>query len=269
MTVFLQHFTFEFKTGLRNSTLLFMNYLFPLGVYAIMGLVMTQVNPFFTDTLLPAMIIFVILGSTILGLPSPLIEAREAGIYRSFKINGVPAASIVAIPVLTTTFHALIAAAIVAITAVPLFDGIAPTYWLPIAGIAALLAFTCSAIGALIGVVSANNRVTTLLSQLIFLPSMLIGGLMMPLSILPASIQRFAALLPTAHAMQALEGLAYGKFNTVFDPTVSVLILLASGLLAFGLAIYLFNWDSRNQTRHGHPLMALVALVPYLVGMVL
>jgi ABC-2 type transport system permease protein len=269
MTAFVQHFTFEFKTGLRNTTLLFMNYLFPLGVYAIMGLVMTQVNPIFTDTLLPAMIIFVILGSTILGLPSPLVEAREAGIYRSFKINGVPAISIIAIPVLTTAFHALIAAVIVALTAVPLFGGVAPTHWLPVVGIAVLMAFTCSAIGALIGVVSANNRVTTLLSQLIFLPSMLIGGMMMPLSILPKSVRLFAGLLPTAHAMQALEGLAYGKFNTAFDPTVSVLILLTSGLLAFGLAIYLFNWDSRNQTRRGHPLMALAVLVPYLVGMLL
>ncbi|HQE93183.1 MAG TPA: ABC transporter permease [Anaerolineae bacterium] len=269
MTAFLQHFTFEFKTGLRNTTLLFMNYLFPLGFYVIMGLVMTQVNPIFTDTLLPAMVIFVILSSTILGLPSPLVEAREAGIYRSFKINGVPAISIIAIPVLTTAFHALIAATIVALTAVPLFGGVAPVRWLPVAGIAVLAALTCSATGALIGVVSANNRVTTLLAQLIFLPSMLIGGIMMPLSILPKSVRTFAGLLPTAHAMQALEGLAYGKFNTVFDPTLSALILLTSGLLAFGMAIYLFNWDSRNQTRRGHPLMALVVLIPYLVGMLL
>ncbi|HOT93514.1 MAG TPA: ABC transporter permease [Anaerolineae bacterium] len=268
MTAFVQHFTFEFKTGLRNSTLLFMNYLFPLGVYAVMGLVMTQVNPFFSDSLLPAMIIFVILGSTILGLPSPLVEAREAGVYRNFKINGVPAASIVAIPVLTTTFHALIAAGIVALTAVPVFDGVAPNRWWPVAGIAVLTAFTCSALGALIGVVAANNRATTLLSQLIFLPSMLIGGLMVPLNMLPEAVQRFAGLLPTAHAMQAFEGLAYGRATT-FAPTVSLLILLTSSLLAFGMAIYLFNWDSRNQTRRGHPLMALVVLVPYLVGMVL
>ncbi|HDQ71899.1 MAG TPA: ABC transporter permease [Chloroflexi bacterium] len=268
MTAFVQHFTFEFKTGLRNSTLLFMNYLFPLGVYAIMGLIMTQVNPFFVDSLLPAMIIFVILGSTILGLPSPLVEAREAGVYRSFKINGVPAASIVAIPVLTTTFHALIAAGIVALTAVPVFGGVAPDRWWPIAGIAILTAFTCSATGALIGVVSANSRATTLLSQLIFLPSMLIGGMMVPLNMLPESVQRIAGLLPAAHAMQAFEGLAYGR-ATIFTPTASILILLTGGLLAFGLAIYLFNWDSRNQTRRGHPLLALLALAPYLVSMML
>ena len=268
MTAFLNHFAFEFKTGIRNTTLLFMNYLFPLGVYAILGLVMTQVNPIFTDTLLPAMVIFVIMGGTILGLPNPLVEAREAGIYRSYKINGVPAASVVIIPVLTTAFHALIVATIVALTAKPLFAGATPVHWFPMAWITVLVTFTCSAIGALIGVAAADNRAITLLSQIIFLPSMLIGGLMMPLSILPESVQRFAGLLPTAHAMQALEGLAYGR-TTTFAPTTSILVLLTSGLLAFGLAIYLFNWDSRNQTRRGHPLMALIALLPYLVALVL
>ncbi len=268
MTAFANHFSFEFKTGLRNSTLLFMNYLFPLGFYAMMGLVMTQVNPFFTESMLPAMMIFVILAGTILGLPSPLVEAREAGIYRSFKINGVPAISILAIPVLTTTFHALIVASVVSLTAAPFFKGVPPSNWANLAWLAVLFAFTCSAIGALIGVVSANNRVTVFWSQLIFLPSMLIGGLMMPLTILPESVQPFAALLPTAHAMQAFQGLAYGQ-ATVFNPLASVVILLSSGLLAFGLAIYLFNWDSVNRTRRGHPLMALLALAPYLVGLLL
>lgn len=268
MTAFLHHFAFEFKTGLRNSSMLFMNYLFPLGVYAILGLVMTQVNPTFVETMLPAMLLFVIMGGTILGLPSPLVETRNAGIYRSYKINGVPAASIITIPVLTTAFHALIVATLVTLTAGPFFDGVPPAHWLPFIGIAVLIAFTFSATGALIGVVSADSRVTTLLSQLIFLPSMLIGGMMMPLSILPESVQQFAGLLPSAHAMQALEGLAYGR-ETAFNPTTSLLILASSGLLAFGLAIYLFNWDSRNQTRRGHPLMALLALVPYVIGLML
>jgi ABC-2 type transport system permease protein len=45
MTAFTSHFAFEFKTGLRNPTAMLMNYLFPLGFYAMMGLVMTQINP--------------------------------------------------------------------------------------------------------------------------------------------------------------------------------------------------------------------------------
>jgi ABC-2 type transport system permease protein len=268
MTAFIQHFAFEFKTGLRNSTSMLMNYLFPLGFYAMMGAVMTQINPLFGDTMIPAMALVAFMAATLLGLPGPLVESREAGIFRSFKINGVPALSILTIPALTTIFHALIVSAIIALTARPLFGGTNPQNWLAFALLSLLAAFTFGALGALIGVVSNGTRSTVLWSQIIFLPSMLIGGLMMPLSILPESFRPLAGLLPTSYAMQAYLGLAFGQ-ETILDPWVSALVLLAGGLLAFGLAIYLFNWDSRNSARRGHPLLALLAIVPYLAGILM
>lgn len=265
MTAFSNHFAFEFKTGLRNSTLLLMNYLFPLAFYAMMGLVMTQINPLFKDTMIPALVLFAAMASLMLGLPGPLVESREAGIYRSFKINGVSAFAILAIPALTTIFHALIVAGIISLTAAPLFDAVAPTNWVNFTLVTLVAVFTLGAMGALIGVVSNSSRSVVLLSQLIFLPSMLIGGLMMPLDVLPESVRTFSALLPTTHAMQAYLGYAF-DMPTVFNPQISLILLAASGLISLLLAVYLFNWDSQNKTHRGHPALALLALVPFLVG---
>lgn len=267
MTALVNHFAFEFRTGLRNATLLMMNYLFPLGFYAMMGLVMTQINPMFTETMIPAMVIFSALASTLLGMPSPLVESREAGIYRSYRINGVPAANILLMPVLTTVFHVLIVAVIIALTGHPLFDGLVPENWLAFAGVTVVAVLSCAGLGSLIGVVAKDSRSVVLFSQLIFLPSMLIGGVMMPLDILPESVRPFSLLLPTSHAMQAYLGYAYGQ-ETLLSPLGSVLVLAASGVLAFCLAIYLFNWDSKNDAQRGHPLMALLALVPYVVAVI-
>ncbi len=264
MSAYLNHFAFEFKTGLRNPSQSFLNYLFPLAFYAMMGLVMTQINPGFKAVLIPAMIVFAAMCGTILGLPSPLVEAREAGIFRSFKINGVPAASILVIPMQSAMIHGLLVCAVIAVTGGPLFGGTEPQNWLYLALLTLATTFTFGAIGTLIGVVSANARATIFYSQGIFLPSMLLGGLMVPLDMLPKSIQPVSALLPTAHAMQALLGAAYGV-QTVFNPLTATIVLLSSGVLALGLAVYLFNWDSRNQSRRGHPLMALIALAPYVV----
>jgi len=268
VNAFAAHFAFEFKTGLRNSTLMMMNYLFPLGFYALMGLVMTQINPGFKAVLLPAMVVFTAMASALLGMPAPLVEAREAGIFRSFKINGVPALSVVGIPTLTTAIHALLASAIIAVTAGSFFDAAVPTNWGAFVVLTLLAVAVFGSLGALIGVVAASSRATVLWSQLIFLPSMLLGGLMLPIALLPASIQPVAALLPSTYLMQAFEGLAYGR-PTLFNPVTSALVSLAAAVVAFSLAVYLFNWDSRNQTRRGHPLMALLVLVPYLIGILL
>ena len=267
MTAFTSHFAFEFRTGLRNPTAMMMNYLFPLGFYAMMGLVMTQINPGFKDLLVPALVIFAIMASNLLGLPGPLVDSREAGIYRSFKINGVPAISILSIPALSTIFHALIVSAIITLTA-PIFDGKMPQNWLAFVLITLLTAATFGTIGMLIGVIATSSRAVVLYSQLIFLPSMLLGGLMLPIEILPVAFRPIAAILPTTQAMQAYMGLAYGQ-ETLLNPVLCVTILLASCVICFGLAIYLFSWDSRNQTRRGHPALALLALVPYLVAVFL
>ncbi len=265
MTAFANHFLFEFKTGLRNPGAMMMLYLLPFGFYAAMGFVMVEINPTYTELLIPSMIIFAIMSADILGFPNGVVEAREAGIYRSFKINGIPAISILSTPALSTSLHGLITSAIIAVTAVPLFEAAKPENWLALALVTLLVAFTFSTLGMLIGVISSSSRSVVLWSQLIYLPSILLGGMMIPLELMPETIQKFSGLLPSSYAMQAFFAFAYNQATTI-DPWVCVLVLLTSGILALSLAIYLFNWDSRNETRRGSPLLALLILLPYLLA---
>ncbi len=268
MKAFVNHFSFELRSGIRDRSLLLMNYQFPLAFYAMMGMLMTELNPNFRETMIPAMIIFAVLSSMILGLPNPLVSAREAGIFRSYKINGVPAISILAIPALTTILHMILVAVVITVTAPPFFGAPAPINWAAFLLVLLVTAFAHAGLGSLIGVISSNARSTVLWSQLIFLPSMMVGGLMIPSAMLPETLGKVATLLPSTYAMQAFQGLAY-KQNTAFDPLWSLIILLVSGMLSFMLAIYLFNWDRHNATRRRHPLLALLASLPYVVGLFL
>lgn len=268
MNTFLHHFSFEFRTGIRNKTLLLMNYLFPLGFYLMMGFIMPGINPPFREDIIPAMLVFGVLSATLLGIPDPLVNARENGVYRSYKINGVPSTSILLIPALTTMLHLVIVAAIITATAPLLFKAPLPVNWLNFVLVFLALAAACAGLSVLIGVVSPSSRLTVLWSQLIFVPSMLLGGLMLPYSMLPQVAGKFAQLLPATQAMNAFNGLAMGK-TAAFSPWGSVISLLACGLLAFGLAVFLFSWDSRNSTRRGSPLLAFLALLPFVLGIFL
>jgi ABC-2 type transport system permease protein len=268
MNAFIHHFAFEFRTGIRNKQLLLMNYLFPLGFYLMMGFIMAEINPPFREDIIPAMVVFGILSATLLGIPDPLVNARENGIFRSYKINGIPSISILIIPALTTILHLVIVAVVITVTAPLLFDAPLPVNWLNYALIFVTMALACAGLSVLIGVVSPSSRMTVLWSQLVFVPSMLLGGLMLPYSMLPAVAGKFAQLLPATQAMNAFNGLAMGKV-AAFSPWGSVIMLLISGVLAFGLAVYLFSWDRRNTTRRGHPLLALLVLLPYVVGIFL
>ncbi len=190
MNAFAIHFAFEFGTGLRNRSLLLMNYLLPLGFYAVMGGVMAEINPPFRQLLIPAMVVFAALSGAMLGLPSPLVEAREAGIFRSYRINGVPTLPILAIPAITTLLHVAIASAIVVVTAPVLFRAPLPTDWPTFVLVLLLMAAATAGLGLLVGVVSASNQATVLWSQLVYLPSILLGGMMIPTSLLPDAFRK-------------------------------------------------------------------------------
>ena len=260
------HFAFQFRSTLRNPAQMLLSYLFPLGFYAFMGLVMTEINPGFRDSLLPSMTIFTVMTGALLGLPGPLVDERDAGIYRAYRVNGVPAGAVLAMPALTIGFHSTIAAAIVAVTAVPLFGAPVPGSWVALVLATLLGAAVFAAFGTLIGVVSSSSRATILFSQAIFLPSMLLGGLMVPLETLPRGAQTAALLLPTTWLAQLEQAAVYGR-DTMVGPELAAVVLVLSAVVAFGVAAWSFNWDSRNVTRRGHPALALLAIVPMVVGL--
>ncbi|MEA3339348.1 MAG: ABC transporter permease [Chloroflexota bacterium] len=268
MKAFINHFTFEFRTGIRNKQLLLMNYLFPLGFYLMMGFILAEINPRFREDIIPAMVVFAVMAATLLGIPDPLVNARENGIFRNYKINGIPSTSILIISALTTILHLMIVTVIITVSAPMLFDAPLPLNWLNYVLIFIATAVACAGISMLIGVVAPSSRVTVLWSQLVFIPSMIVGGLLMPYSMLPDTAGKIAQILPATQAMNAFNGLAMGR-TADFSPWGSVIALLVSGVLAFGLAIYLFSWDSHNTERRGHPALALLALLPYIVGIFL
>lgn len=265
MTAFVSHLTYDFRTGLRDRSLMLMNYLFPLAFYILVGLLMTGINPLFRDTLIPAMIVNAIMAGALLGLPNPIVSARELGIFRSFKINGVPALSIVSIPVISTLLHTALISAIIVVTAGPLFGARMPVQWGYFILVSLLTVFAIAGLGMLIGVVASNSRTTVLLAQLVYIPSMILGGLMLPTSMIPKQLLPVSMALPSTHAMNAWRGLSLG-LEASFDPTISLLVLLTGGLISFGLAVYLFDWDSRNPSRKRSWPLAFLALLPYVLS---
>lgn len=268
MRATLRHASFEFGSGLRNRSMLLLLYLFPLGFFFLASALMVGVNPFFRDTLIPAMVIFALLAGCLLGLPDPIVSAREAGIYRSFKIHGVPARNILLLPAAATILHLTVVATVITVAGTLLYDAPLPLRWGAYVGTFLAAAAAHAGLGLVIAVVSASTRATVLWSQLVFLPSVLLGGLMMPAEMIPESLAMVARLLPATHAMNAMRGLAYGE-TTSLSAAGSLLVLLVGAVLALALAVWLFRWDRRSEERRTSSLWAVLALLPYGLSIVL
>lgn len=268
MNALLRHAAFEFRSGVRNRAMLLLLYLFPLAFFLLVSSLMIAVNPPFRATLVPAMVVFAVMAGCILGLPDPIVTAREAGIYRSFKIHGVPAASILLLPGVATIAHLSLVVALIAVLGPLIYGAEPPTSVVAFVGVFLATAAAHGGLGLLIAVVSASTRATILWSQLVFLPSVLLGGLMVPTEAIPDGLAAASRVLPATHAMNAMRGLAYGE-ATPFGAYGSLAVLLVGAAVAIALAIGLFQWDRRTQARRAHPAWGVAVLLPYAASIVL
>ncbi len=264
MNAFAHHLAYDFRTGIRDRSKLAMYYLFPLVFFALVGGLMASLNPGFKQTMLPAMSLFAYMCASLLSVPMLLVNAREAGVFRSYRINGVPVASIVSIPVISTAVHMALVTIIICFAGARIYGGVVPSN---LGGfiVACVLSYASFAgIGTLIGVAAANNTAATLICQLLYIPSIILGGITVPLSVLPSGLQRVSALFPASHCMKLFAGLAMPGSQGV--PWGSMAVLLSSTLITFVLSAVLFSWDSRATAPSKKAWAALLAVAPFAIA---
>ena len=271
MKAFLHHFLYELKAGIRDRSQLFMNWLFPLLVFVMMAVLMGGINPGFKKDMLPAMMLFGMMSVGLLSLPGNWINQREAGVFRSYRINRVPSLAILAAPVLASLVHMAGVSLVIAVAGIRLFGGAMPADWLAFALGWLLSALAICGLGMVIGTLMPNPRAGMLVSQLFYLPSMMLGGLMFPASLLPAGLGQASRFLPARWSMEAMTAVwspvAAGGVPASSNPALAPLVLVATALIGLLVSLALFEWHSTGTRRPVWRLAGLAILVPAALGM--
>jgi len=266
MSGYAHHLAFDFRSGIRDSTLMLMNYLFPIGFFVMIGLFMPTINPAFLEIMIPGLIVFAVMSGTLMTIPATLVDQRNAGIFRSYRVNGVPAVSLITIPVLGALVHMVLVSAALTAGGSLIFGAVAPTRWGWFAAIIVLVTLSHATLATLIGITARSSRAATLLTQAVFVPSVLLGGLMVPAGLLPEGIARVASLLPATQAMRAFNALAMGG-GAPDAAIVPIVVLASSVLINLLLSSALFEWNAQTGGRRN--LIALIAVVPFAVAALL
>lgn len=235
MKAFWNHLWIQFKMDIREKGTLLTYYLVPLVFYLVIGAVFSSVNPDSKKTLSAAMPIFGITMGAVIGMPIPIIRMREAGVLRAYRVSGIPGWAVLLIHALSAFFHFLVVSAVIFFSAPVLFHAdmpkSIPLYFL----ILLVLLFASIALGLLIGIAARSQSVATMLSQAVFLPTVMLGGIMFPASMLPDPLRLLGNILPSTHAMQAFSSLAY-KLPSDSAPVLSITVVAVIGVVAATLA---------------------------------
>jgi ABC-2 type transport system permease protein len=244
MKAFWQQLIIQLRMDVRNKGTLLVFYLVPLGFYAVVGAVFSAVNPEIKPVLSATMAIFSVTMGAIIGLPPALVKLREAGALRAYQASGIPAFAVLVSLGISAFIHLSIVVLIISLSAPGLYGAEVPQN---VGGYIATLAtflFCCVAIGLLIGATAKSQAAATLFSQAIFLPSMMLSGIMFPANLLPTVLQYLGRLLPATHSMRAFNGLAYGVAGE-YSASFAFLMVLGMGVAAMGAAAWRFEQLTR------------------------
>ncbi len=221
----------------RDKGTLLVFYMVPLGFYAVVGAVFSSVNPEIKPVLSATMAIFAVTMGAVIGVPPSLVKLRESGTLRAYQVSGIPGASVLLSTGVSAVVHLSVVSLLISLSAPLLFGAQIPgSAGGFVVAISALL-FCNVAIGLFLGTVAKTQATAMLISQAVFMPSLMLSGIMFPAELLPAPLGYLGNILPATHAMHAFNGLAYGLV-TESSPFLALAIVLGIGLAVLAAAIW-------------------------------
>ncbi|HEX2945371.1 MAG TPA: ABC transporter permease [Clostridia bacterium] len=241
---FPRHLLLQFKMDIRERGTLLTYYLLPLVFYFIVGSVFVSINPASKQTLAFSMAIFAVTMGAVLGMPVPIVKMREAEVLRAYRVCGIPGFATLLVHAVSAFLHLLIVSVIILTTAPIVFGAGIPDSYAACFAVLVIVLFCNIAIGLLIGVTAKNQSTATLLAQAVFLPTVMLGGIMFPATMLPGALRTAGYIIPSTHAVRSFSGLAFGM-NMESGAVLSLLILAGIGAAAAIVAALRFKAVSR------------------------
>ena len=198
MSSFLYGVALQWKLDIRSKSLLVTCYIVPLIFFLLMGGILTSVMPEMNKTLIQSMIVMCVSMGAFIGLPPSLIETYGCDVKKVYKANGVPLYSGLVTMFLSAFVHLMISCVIILLLAPILFEATVPVqlpFFFPALGIYIMVSLS---IGSILGLIVKNQAKLTMIAQLVFLPSIMLSGIMFPIELLPDFLETIGCIFPAS-----------------------------------------------------------------------
>lgn len=179
----------QFKMDLRSKSLLITCYVVPLVFFLIMGTIFTSLMPNVKTSLISSMIIMTVTMASLIGVPPSLVEIYGSEIKKMYQVNGISLSFGLLAIMIFAFIHIMIVSIIILILAPVLFAAVIPAnigvYLLKVA----FFTIVSLSIAGILGLMIKKQAKLTMISQLIFLPSIMLSGIMFSVTLLPVFLK--------------------------------------------------------------------------------
>jgi imidazolonepropionase-like amidohydrolase/ABC-type multidrug transport system permease subunit len=254
----------DLKLALRNRSVIFFNYLFPLTFFFIFGQAMHGERGAAMTVVIAMVLIIGILGNGLMGAGIRAVQEREANILRRYKVTPITPAPLL-IASVTTGWILYMPNVLLIFTLAHYIYGMP---WPQSMG-SVLIFVTISivamrGIGLILASVVNSMQESQLLVQLIYLPMLFLSGATFPTSMFPQWLLEITYFLPATYMVQGIEGML--KQNQGMAQNIQpALALILTAIVGLFIAYKLFRWEKEEKIKNSAKLWLAAVMAPFVV----
>ncbi|WP_434693244.1 ABC transporter permease [Hungatella sp. SB206] len=247
MNKFLTMLKTELKLSFRGMDMIIFAVCMPVVVVILLGIIYGGKPAFdgadytFLEQSFGAVSTIAVCAGGVMGLPLVISDYRQKKILKRFKITPSSPVLLLSVQVAIYMIYSLIALVLIYLVSVLLFGMKLQGAFLPFMGAFFLVMISMFSIGMLVGGVSPNTKIASVLASLLYFPMLIFSGATLPYEVMPAMLQKLADLLPLTQGIKLLKAASLGlpAENVMASLAVMAVITVVCG----GISIRFFKWE--------------------------
>lgn len=177
----------------------------------------------------------------VMGLPLVISDYRQKKILKRFQVTPSSPSLLLAVQVAIYSIYSLIALVLVYLTSALFFGVRLQGAFLPFLGSFVLVMLSMFSIGMLVGGLSPNMKIASILASVLYFPMLIFSGATLPYEVMPASLQRIADVMPLTQGIKLLKATSLGLSTEDVLFPLAVMAIIA--VVCIGISIRFFKWE--------------------------
>jgi imidazolonepropionase-like amidohydrolase/ABC-type multidrug transport system permease subunit len=254
----------DIKLALRNRSVIFFNYLFPLTFFFIFGQAMHAERGAAMTIVISMVLIIGILGNGFMGAGIRAVQEREANILRRYKVTPITPAPLLVASVVTGWILYMPNVLLIFTLAHFLYGMPWPQSMASILIFITLAIIGFRSMGMIIASIVNSMQESQLVVQLIYLPMLFLSGATFPLSMFPAWLLTITQFLPATYMVVGIQGMLLRNEGLVanIQPALALVLTAFVGLF---ISYKLFRWEKEEKIRASAKLWLAAVMTPFLL----
>ncbi len=254
----------DLKLALRNRSVSFFNYLFPLAFFFIFGQAMHGERGAAMTIVISMVLIIGILGNGLMGAGIRAVQEREANILRRYKVTPVTPAPLLVASVVTGWILYMPNVLLIFTLSHFVYGMPWPRSMGSVVIFVTVAIAGFRAIGLIIASVVNSMQESQLVVQLVYLPMLFLSGATFPPDMFPPWLFNVTQFLPATYLVIGIQGMLARNEGIVAN-RYPALALVLTAFVGLFIAYRLFRWEKGEKIRGSAKLWLLGVLAPFFV----